>query len=194
MAQSLLNGEVVAFPTDTVYGLGAYAFLPEAVALLYTLKKRPLHLPIPLLLPDKDAVSTLCTSIPPVAWRLADAFWPGGLSLILRRSPAVPDIVSAGGPTVAVRVPDHELVRELCRRLGGPLAATSANGHGQPPPVTADEVEAGLPGGVHYILDGGPCPGGIASTVLDLTQSPPRILRRGPVTGDQLSALVSLAQ
>ena len=186
----LLQGQPIAFPTDTVYGIGAHAFLPEGVARLYTAKGRPRHQPIPLLLPDVAAVEAVCTDIPHLLWQLAERFWPGGLSLILRRASSVPDVVTAGGPTVAVRVPDHALVRELCRELNAPLAATSANRHGQPPPVTAGEVEAELGGRIPLLLDGGPCPGGVASTVLDLTVSPPAILREGPVPADQLATVV----
>lgn len=189
---ALQRGEPIAFPTDTVYGVGALAFLPRAVTRLYTVKGRPAHLPIPLLLPDAAALTSVCTDIPPLAWQLAGHFWPGGLSLVLPRTPAVPDVVTAGGPTVAVRVPDHPLVSELCRRLGAPLAATSANRHGWPSPVTADAVERALGGRIALILDGGPCPGGVASTVLDLTTSPPTILRPGPVTAEELSTIVSL--
>jgi L-threonylcarbamoyladenylate synthase len=189
-ADLLRHGQVIAFPTDTVYGVGAHAFQPGAVARLYAIKGRPAHLPIPLLLPDAEAMRDVCMDIPSTAWDLARCFWPGGLSLVLRRASAVPDPVTAGGPTVAVRLPDHALVRELCRRLGAPLAATSANRHGQPPPVTASGVEAALAGRIPLILDGGPCPGGVASTVLDLTVSPPRLLRPGPVTVEQLAAVV----
>jgi L-threonylcarbamoyladenylate synthase len=189
---ALRHGELAAFPTDTVYGVGAHAFLPEAVLHLYAVKERPAHLPIPLLLPDVRAMEAVCVDIPALAWELAQHFWPGGLSLVLRRAPTVPDAVTAGASTVAVRVPDHPLVRELCRRLGVPLAATSANLHGQPDPITAAEVGVALGGRIPLILDGGPCPGGVASTVLDLTVSPPVILRRGPVTDEQLAAVVSL--
>ncbi len=187
----LQRGAVIAFPTDTVYGVGAHAFLPEAVARLYAVKGRPAGLPIPLLLPDAAAMAHVCADVPPLAWQLAERFWPGGLSLVLRRSAPVPDVVTAGGPTVAVRVPDHGLVRALCRRLGAPLAATSANHHGRPDPVTAADVLAALEGRVPLVLDGGPCPGGVPSTVLDLTRSPPVILRAGPVTDEQLSAIVA---
>jgi L-threonylcarbamoyladenylate synthase len=145
---------------------------------------------IPLLLPDPVMMEAVCRDIHPLAWQIAERFWPGGLSLVLYRAPNVPDGVTAGRPTVAVRVPDHPLVRELCCQLGAPLAATSANRHGQPAPVTADEAIAELGGRVPLLLDGGPCPGGVASTVLDLTVSPPAILRPGPVTAEQLVAAV----
>lgn len=185
--QALRRGEVIAFPTDTVYGLGAHAFLPDAVRRLYEVKRRPLHVPIPLLLPDAQVLTQLCEEIPPLTWEIAAHFWPGALSLVLRRSSLVPDMVTAGGSTVAVRVPDHPWVRELCRCLGAPLAATSANRHCEAEPVTVAEVQAALGGLISLILDGGPCPGGIPSTVLDLTLSPPAILRRGPITAEQLA-------
>jgi L-threonylcarbamoyladenylate synthase len=188
----LRQGEVIAFPTDTVYGVGAHAFLPQAVTRLYAVKERPAGMAIPLLLPGVEAMSLVCVDIPALAWEIAGRFWPGPLSLVLRRAPAVPDAVTAGGPTVAVRVPDHPLVRELCRRLGAPLAATSANRHGCPPPVTAGEVRAVLAGRIPLILDGGSCPGGVASTLLDLTVSRPAILRPGPVTAEQLAPFIAL--
>jgi L-threonylcarbamoyladenylate synthase len=187
---ALQRGQVIAFPTDTVYGIGVHAFMPEAVARLYTVKGRPKDMPIPLLLPDISAIAWVCVDVPDLAWQLAERFWPGGLSLILHRAPVVPDIVTAGGPTVAVRLPDHDLARDLCRALVAPLAATSANPHSLAAPVTAAEVSAALAGRIPLILDGGACPGGVASTVLDLTISPPAILRAGPVTVDQLTAVV----
>ncbi len=186
----LADGKLVALPTDTVYGVGAHAFLQDAVARLYLVKERPAHLPIPLLIPDPEAMETVCAEIPVLAWRLAKEFWPGGLSLVLRRTVVVPDAVTAGGDTVAVRVPDQSFVRDLCRQLGAPLAVTSANRHGRSDPVNASEVEAMLGGRVSLILDGGTCPGGVASTVLDLTESPPALLRAGPVTAEQLAEIV----
>jgi L-threonylcarbamoyladenylate synthase len=189
---ALRQGKVIAFPTDTVYGVGAHAFLPQAVARLYVVKERPAGMAIPLLLSGAEAMLLVCAEIPALAWEIAGRFWPGALSLVLHRAPAVPDIVTAGGSTVAVRVPDSPLVRELCRRLGAPLAATSANRHGWPPPVTAGEVQAALAGRLQLVLDGGPCPGGVASTVLDLTVSPPAILRPGPVTSEQLASFIPL--
>jgi L-threonylcarbamoyladenylate synthase len=183
----LQAGRVIAFPTDTVYGLGAHALLPGAVEALYRIKGRPAHLAIPLLLADAAAIDLVCQDVPDVARELARRFWPGALSLVLRRMLLVPDVVTSGGDTVAVRVPHHALVRQLCRQLAAPLAATSANLHGQPPPVTAAQVQAMLGGRLPLILDGGACPGGIPSTVLDLTTLPPAILRRGPVTAEALA-------
>jgi L-threonylcarbamoyladenylate synthase len=183
----LQRGEPVCFPTDTVYGIGVHAYQPAAVGRLFSLKGRPADLPIPLLLADAAGMRTACADIPRIAWRLAARFWPGGLSLVLRRSSVVPDVVTSGGPTVAVRVPDHDWVRELCHRLGAPLAATSANLHGEPSPVTAEQVRDAFEGLVPLIVDGGVCQGGVASTVLDLTVTPPAILRPGPVTAEQLA-------
>ncbi len=128
------------FPPIPCMGLAHMASCQRRCKHLYTIKERPSHMPIPLLLPDTESVETLCMDIPPSAWRIAERFWPGGLSLVLRRAPVVPDVVTAGGPTVAVRVPDQPMVRELCRRLGAPLAATSANRHGQAASVIADQV------------------------------------------------------
>jgi L-threonylcarbamoyladenylate synthase len=191
--EHLLRGDLVVLPTDTVYGVAAHAFMPAAVAQLYAVKERPSHKPIPVLLPDPVAIRTVCTDIPPEAWRLADRFWPGALSMVLTRAPMVPDEITAGGATVAVRVPDHTLVRALCRSLGAPLAATSANRHGQPSPVTPGEAWDAMGGRVALILDGGACPGGMASTVLDVTVSPAVIRRPGPVTAEALAAFVQLA-
>ncbi len=188
----LEEGEPVAFPTDTVYGIGVHAFQPGAVERLYELKGRPSHLPIPLLLSDAVAMRSTCVDIPSVAWQLATRFWPGALTLVLRRAPTVPDIVTSGGETVAVRVPDHSRVRELCGALAAPLAATSANRHGEPPPITAKEVKVAFEGRISLILDGGRCQGGMASTVLDLTVSPPAIVRQGPISARQLEGIGGL--
>lgn len=187
----LRESELVVLPTDTVYGLGAHAFLETAVARLYEVKGRPARVPIPLLLADTGGMTIVCDQIPPLAWRLAEEFWPGGLTLVLERTSLVPDAVSAGGDTVAVRVPDQPLVRDLCRELGAPLAVTSANLHGEADPISADDAEAILKGRVPLILDGGQCAGGVASTVLDLTIKPPAILRAGPITAKQLAEIVS---
>jgi L-threonylcarbamoyladenylate synthase len=183
---ALAQGAVIAFPTDTVYGVGAHALLPEAVSQLYAVKDRPLTLAIPLLLAGAEGLQAVCESVPDVAWQLAERFWPGALSLVLRKASCVPDVVTGGRPTVAVRVPDHTLVRALCRELGAPLAATSANRHGEPAPVTAAQVMATLGDRLPLVLDGGPAPVGMPSTVLDLTVSPPAILRPGPITAADL--------
>ena len=181
----LRTGQVVAFPTDTVYGIGVHAFIAEAVALLYKVKERPPDKFIPLLVSDNGDLSGITESVPDLAWRLTERFWPGALTLVLPKAPSVPTIVSAG-PGVAVRAPDHAVARMLIRALGAPLATTSANLSGGSNPVTAADVLTQLGGRIPLILDGGPCPGGMPSTVLDLTQSPPRILREGGIPADML--------
>ena len=186
----LQAGEVIAFPTDTVYGVGAHALQPAAVERLYRVKGRPDRVPIPLLVPDRTALEQVCVDIPAEAVRLIERFWPGGLSLVLRRAALVPDVVTSGRDTVAVRMPDQPLVWALCRRLGAPLATTSANRHGWPSPVTAGEVAADLEGRIPLILDGGACPGGVASTIVNLTVSPPRILRPGPISAEALAEVL----
>lgn len=188
----LQKGEPVCFPTDTVYGIGVDALCPRAVDRLFAIKGRPAHLPIPLLLSDAALLKTVCIDIPVLAWQLAKRFWPGGLSLVLLRSAVVPGIVTSGGDTVAVRIPDHNWVRQLCRELGAPLAATSANLHAGPSPITADEVGYAFAGQVPLIIDGGPCSGGVASTVFDLTVTPPVILRLGAVGPQELAQVSGL--
>lgn len=186
----LLGGEPVAFPTDTVYGVGSHALLPGAVERLFLVKQRPRQRAVPLLLADAHALPDVCAGVPLDAWALAARFWPGALSLILHRAPTVPDVVTAGGESVAVRVPDHALVRELCRRLGAPLAVSSANRHGRPDPVTAATVLHDLEGCIPLLLDGGICRGGVPSTVLDLTVVPPVVRRSGPITAEQIAEVL----
>ncbi len=188
--QLLKEGRLVAFPTDTVYGVAAHAFLPEAVAKLYAAKKRPRDKPIPLLLARGEDIPSVARGIPEIAWHLAETFWPGGLTIILLKRSIVPDIVTAGGETVALRVPDHSLVHTLVEGIGAPLAATSANLSGRPAPVTASEVCQNLGGRIDLLLDGGPCPRGIPSTVVDLTLSPPRLLRQGAIPVEELADLI----
>ena len=189
-ARILTVGGLVAFPTDTVYGVGAHAFDAEAIERLYAAKERPRDKAIPVLLAAAADLPLVACEVPSIAHRLAGAFWPGALTLVLPRHPALPAILTAGGDSVAVRVPDHPVVRALVAALGAPLAATSANLSGRPSPVTAQEVATQLGGRVDLILDGGPCPGGVPSTVLDLTLDPPRVLRAGPVTEAALRAVL----
>ncbi|MFN2154081.1 MAG: L-threonylcarbamoyladenylate synthase [Anaerolineae bacterium] len=184
----LRAGGLIAFPTDTVYGVAALPWEVEAVARLYIAKQRPKSLPIPLLLSDADRLSRVATLAPEFA-PLAERFWPGGLTLVLPKTEVVPDVVSPG-PSVAVRVPDLSLVRDLIRRAGGVLAVTSANISGHPSPVTAEEVEAHLGERIELIVDGGPCRGGVPSSLLDCTTSPPVLLRRGAISEEELRSVV----
>ena len=182
----LRAGGLVAFPTDTVYGVAAHAFLPAAVERLYVVKERPLDKAIPLLLGDVEDVDGVVREIPAVARRLIERFWPGGLTIVLPARSHLPAIVTAGTGSVALRLPDHAVPRALARALGAPLAATSANLSGQPSPRTAADVVADLGGRIALVLDGGPCPGGVDSTVVDLTVSPPRIARAGAIPPAEL--------
>ncbi len=184
-AHILSAGGLVAFPTDTVYGVGAHAFQPQAVEKIYAAKIRPRDKAIPLLLATPDDLSLVAESVPPAVHLLTERFWPGGLTLVLRKQAIVSDAVSPG-PTVAVRVPDHPVTQALIAALGAPLAATSANLAGNPSPVTAQEVMGELAGRIELILDGGACPGGIPSTVLDLTTDPPTILRSGAIAEEEI--------
>jgi L-threonylcarbamoyladenylate synthase len=188
----LRDGGIVAFPTDTVYGIGAHGMRPQAVERLYVVKERPRDKAIPLLLPGFDALPQVAADVPEVARALAAHYWPGALTIVLRRSPLVPDAVTAGGDTVAVRVPDHPLTQALMRALAAPLAATSANRSGEPAPDTAASVLAQLEGRIDLILDGGRCPGGVPSTVVDLTVNPPAILRAGGIDPAALRRIIDL--
>jgi len=190
-ARILAEGGLVAFPTDTVYGVGAHALQPDAVERIYTAKIRPRDKAIPILLAKPDDLVLVAEGITETAWLLAERFWPGGLTLVLPKKANVPDVVSAGGPTVAVRVPDHPVPLALIAALGAPLAATSANLSGHPSPVTAQEVKAELGGRIELILDGGQCPGGIPSTVLDLSADPPTVLRAGAINVEEIKAALA---
>lgn len=180
----LQAGSVIAFPTDTVYGVGADGLNAAAVLKLYTIKDRPLTHAIPVLLADLTDLPLISRSIPERAVLLAERYWPGGLTLVVPAAPHLPPELLAGGATVAVRVPDYAPLRTLIRRLAHPLAATSANRHGAANPATAQDVLAQLGDRLPLVLDGGPTSGDIPSTVIDLTRSTPRILRQGCVTVD----------
>lgn len=181
-------GGLVAFPTDTVYGLAAYPWSEEAVQRLYQAKRRPKELPIPLLLSDTGEIDRVATFAGPCRV-LPKHFWPGGLTLVLPKKASVSDAVS-DRPTVAVRVPDLALARDLIRRAGGVLAVTSANLSGASSPVTAQQVKDQLGGRISLIVDGGPCQEGIPSTILDCSVSPPLLLRRGAISEEDLRAAV----
>jgi L-threonylcarbamoyladenylate synthase len=175
----LQSGHVVAFPTDTVYGVGVHAFQPRAVAALYAAKNRPRTKAIPILVSQVEDLARVARTVPVVAWELVERFWPGGLTLVLPRVERVPPIVTAGGGTVAIRCPDHSIPLALMNAIGVPLAAT-----------TAREVAIQLAGRIPLIIDGGECPGGVSSTVVDLSVTPPRLLRAGPISDDDLRDLL----
>jgi L-threonylcarbamoyladenylate synthase len=178
----------VAFPTDTVYGVGAHAFNPRAVAGLFQAKLRPIGKPIALLIAPEQRLEELARVVPLEVSLLAERFWPGGLTITLLKTEVIPDVVSAGGPTVALRVPNHPVTLALIRQLGVPLAATSANLSGRPSAITAEDAYFELGQRISVVLDGGRCPGGVESTVLDLTGSAPRILRLGAIPRAEIEA------
>lgn len=186
----LRSGALVAVPTETVYGLAADALNAAAVEAIYTAKGRPESKPVSVLVTGMEMVETVCREIPPLAYRLADAFWPGPLTMVLPDGGAVPSAVTAGGDTLGVRCPDHPVTLSLIRALGRPLAAPSANLSGAPSPRSAGEVMEALDGKIAAILDGGSCTVGVESTILDLTVTPPRVLRMGGLSSEILDTVI----
>lgn len=184
-ARLIREGELVAFPTETVYGLGADAFNEQAVKNIFTAKGRPQDNPLIVHIDSVDKLDDVAYATP-LAVRLFDKFSPGPLTLVLNKKPCVPDVVSAGLSTVAVRIPKHAMARELIRLSGTPIAAPSANVSGRPSPTCASDVYADMHGKIPLILDGGDCDVGIESTVLDLTGDTPTVLRPGYITIEML--------
>ncbi len=175
----LREGEVVAFPTDTVYGLGALAFENFAVRQIFIAKGRPPDKAIPIFIHQLNDLNLVARRVPSEAWPVLQQFWPGDLTVVLLKNPKLPADVTAGQDTVAVRIPDHPVCQELVIKVGRPLAVTSANLSGQPTPVTAEAVAAQLRGRIPLVLDGGPSPSTLPSSIIDLTTTPPRLLRQG---------------
>jgi L-threonylcarbamoyladenylate synthase len=191
LAANLLRaGEVVAFPTETVYGLGADATSEAALRRIFVAKERPLSDPLIVHLAEATQLAGVARDIPPEAERLAERFWPGPLTLVLPRLARIPALVAAGGDTVGVRVPAHPVAQALLRAADLPIAAPSANRFMHTSPTTAAHVLADLDGRIACILDGGPTMVGVESTVVDLTSSPPRLLRPGGVTLEALRAFL----
>ena len=180
----LRAGGLAAFPTDTIYGVGALAFDSKAVESIYTAKDRPIEKAIPGLVGDESDLEKVGVDIPTVAHRLAARFWPGPLTILVPKKPTLPESVSATD-TVGVRIPDHEVARALLR-AAGPMAVTSANISGQASPSTAEEVFAQLNGRIQLIIDGGRTPGGVPSTLVDCTGEKINILREGPISLEDL--------
>ncbi|MBI1845805.1 MAG: threonylcarbamoyl-AMP synthase [Candidatus Rokubacteria bacterium] len=180
-AAVLARGGLVAFPTETFYGLGAMALDPAAVRRVVEAKGRPESKPVLLLVDSIAMVERLATEITPAARALMHRHWPGALTLVVRARAEVPVEVTAGTGTVGVRLSPHPVATGLVRALGRPITAPSANPSGSAPPTTAREVLEALAGALDLVLDGGPTAGGAASTVLDVTGDPPRVIRRGPI-------------
>lgn len=188
----LKSGGIVAYPTDTVYGLGASAIDDDAVVKIYEVKCRPRHSALPLLLSSVRQITFVARDIPEIAWRLSERFLPGGLTLILHKAPTVSTIVTGGGDKIAVRVPNHPIPIAIIEGLGAPITGTSANISGRPSPVTPQEVHRQLGDRVDLIIDGGRCPGGMDSTVVDLTEEAPRIVRQGAISRAEIEQVCGM--
>ena len=185
-AEIIKSGGLVAIPTETVYGLGANGLNPEAVAKIFLAKGRPQDNPLILHVADVTEIEALCHSIPKAAYKLAEKFWPGPLTMVLPARDTVPQCTTAGLPTVAVRCPDNAVTREIIRLSGCPIAAPSANISGKPSTTTAEHVIHDHNGKIEAVVDGGPCRVGLESTIVDLTEDRPRLLRPGGITPEQL--------
>jgi L-threonylcarbamoyladenylate synthase len=184
--ETLKNGGIVAFPTDTVYGLGANASSHDAILRIYEAKRRPRRLALPLLLADVSQIPSVARDIPEIAWLLAKHFLPGGLTLVLYKSPSVSSLITGESEKIAVRVPAHPIPIALLEGLDAPITGTSANLTGRPSPLTTREVHNQLGDRVDLIIDG-ECPGGVVSTVIDITTDPIRILREGAISSEEIS-------
>lgn len=189
-AECLRGGGLVAFPTETVYGLGANALLPEACARIFEVKRRPRFDPLIVHVLDVTHAEALVTGFNERARRLAEAFWPGPLTLVLDKQNSVPDIVTAGLSTVAVRVPSHPVARALLTHASCPIAAPSANPFGYLSPTTAEHVDRQLGSAVDYVVDGGPCDRGLESTIVDVRSDPPLLLRPGGLEIERIEARI----
>ena len=189
-ANIIKEGGLVAIPTETVYGLGANGLDPDAVAQIFLAKGRPQDNPLILHIADAEQISLFCKDIPERAYRLAAQFWPGPLTMVLPARDLVPKCTTAGLPTVAVRCPDCAITRQIIRLSGVPVAAPSANISGKPSTTTAQHVYHDHKGKIPLIVDGGPCRVGLESTIVDLTEERPRLLRPGGITPEQLMAVL----
>ena len=186
------GGGVIAFPTETFYGLGACPFDARAVQRIFDLKGRSFRsAPILVLIRSRADLVALVSKITPAAERLMEACWPGPLTLVFHAAAAVPSVLTAGTGTIGVRLPAHPDVQRLLEAVGGPLTGTSANRSGQPPATRAEDVDRALGDGVDAVLNGGPTPGGLPSTVVDTTVTPPRVIREGRVPTAAVLAIIN---
>jgi len=188
----LKQGGIVAFPTDTVYGLGAWVGNQQAVERVYQVKERPQNIALPLLLAHTSQISEVAEPVPQIAWLLADNFLPGALTLVLPRANSVPDIVTARGMTVAVRIPAHPVPVALVEGLGAPIIGTSANLSGKPSALTAGDVYSQFGDKIDLVIDGGRCPGGRESTIVDVTRETPVVLREGAIALTELEQVCKI--
>ena len=193
-AQILKRGGLLGIPTETVYGLGANGLDPQAVENIFKAKGRPQDNPLILHIPDVGWLDRYCRNVPASAYDLANAFWPGPLTIILERKPIVPDVVTAGLETVGMRCPDHALCRKIIAAADVPVAAPSGNTSGRPSPTTAAHMLEDMEGKIDAIMEGGPCTVGVESTIIDLTCTPPRLLRPGGITLEQLREVLGAVE
>ncbi len=182
----LRESGVVAYPTDTVYGLGAAVFNYAAVSSLFVIKGRSRDQGVPVLIASESQLHEVASEVSDDAYALAKAFWPGALTLVMPRRRDMPALVAGGGATIAVRLPDHPCPQALIQALGAPITGTSANRHDGPEPTSADEVQRQLGSRLSLILDGGPSPRSVPSTIVDATAAPARVLRLGAITIEEL--------
>lgn len=189
-AEIIKRGGLLGIPTETVYGLGANGLDAEAVRRIFEAKGRPQDNPLILHIPTVDWLERYCEDIPDAAYELAKRFWPGPLTIILKRKPIVPDVVTAGMNTVGMRCPKHTLCRDIISRADVPVAAPSGNTSGRPSPTTAAHMLEDMDGKIEAIVDGGACSVGVESTIIDLTVAPPQLLRPGGVTLEQLQKVL----
>ena len=190
----LRDSGVVAYPTDTVYGLGAVVYDTDAVSTLFALKGRDRSQGVPVLIAVESQLAEVAAEVPDAALALAERFWPGALTLVLRRGPLIPALVAGGGDTVAVRLPAHPCPQALVSAVGAPITGTSANRHGGPEPASAEEVQRQLGDSVRLVLDGGPSARAIPSTIVDVTSPTPRLVRAGAIAIDELRAVCDVAE
>ncbi len=191
---ALREGRVVAFPTDTVYGVGCRIDEDRAVRRIFALKSRPLTDPLPILLADANQLDEVASRVPEAARKLIERFWPGPLTIVVARSPRVPSLVASGGDTVAVRLPNHRVPRALVRAVGIPIVGTSANSHGARAPLTAQQVVFDLGDQIDLVLDEGRTPLGVESTVVDVTGPSLRVVREGAIPAAEVLAVGGQAQ
>ena len=189
-AEIIRQGGIVAFPTETVYGLGADAFNPLAVARIFEVKRRPYFDPLIVHVAHPADVKKLVKEIPSNAKKLTESFWPGPLTVVLLKDENIPDIVTAGLPTVAIRMPNHPMALSLIKESKCPIAAPSANPFGYLSPTTAEHVQEQLGDQVDLILDGGPCPVGVESTIVSFLEEKPRLLRPGGVSLEEIESVI----
>ena len=189
--ECLRKGAVVAIPTDTLYGLAADAFNGEAIERVFSVKERPEGLALPVLLAGSEQLPLVAPEVPEWAWQLSEAFWPGPLTMVMRRRESLPSRLTAGQPTVAVRVPDHWVPRELAGQLGRPITGTSANISGAADPQSLEELRGQVGERVDCIVTEGPPPAGTASTIVDLSGGKPVLLREGAISFERIMALLN---